>query len=61
MSQITYRLLNFIIYSNIYFSFKCGFLTLEDINKNKYVPKEEEPYNGSNEQGDTYNDYRGKI
>ena len=61
MSQITYRLLNFIIYSNIYFSFKCGFLTLEDINKNKYVPKEEEPYNGSNEQGDTYNDYRGKV
>ena len=60
-NQITYRLLNFIIYSNIYFGFKCGYLTLEDINKNGYIPIEEKPYEGSYTMDDSYNDYRAEL
>ena len=61
ISQITYRLLNFIIYSNIYFNLKIGFLSLEDINKNKYIPIKEINYEESKEEGDSYNDYRIKL
>ena len=60
-NQVTYRLLNFIIYSNIYFCLKCGYLTLDDINKNKYVPKEEKAYEGSYSEDDSYNDYRANL
>ena len=61
MSQITYRLLNFIIYSNLYFSLKCGFITLKEINENKYIPIKEEPYNGFYNEEDSYNDYRSVL
>ena len=54
-------MLSFIIYSNIYFSYKCGFLTIEDINKNKLVPIKEEPYKGNYSEGNSYNDYRGEL
>jgi hypothetical protein len=63
-NQITYRLLNFIIYSNIYFGYKCGYLTLDDINKNKYIPIEEKPYEGTyslDDSDDSYNDYRAEL
>ena len=60
-NQITYRLLNFIVYSNIYFGLKCGYLTLDDINNNKYIPKEEKPYEGSYITDDSYNDYRANL
>ena len=60
-NQITYRLLNFIIYSNIYFGLKCGYLTIDDINKNKYIPIEEKPYEGSYSLDDSYNDYRAEL
>ena len=60
-NQITYRLLNFIIYSNIYFGLKCGYLTLDDINKNVYIPKEEKPYEGSYTIDDSYSDYRARL
>ena len=61
LSQITYRLLNFIVYSNIYFNLKCGFLSLEDINNNKYIPVEEKDYEEAKEEGYSYNDFRMKL
>ena len=61
LSQISYRILNFIIYSNIFFSYKCGFLTLEEINDNKYIPIKEESYKGDYSDEDSYNDYRAKL
>ncbi len=65
LNQISFRILNFIIYSNIYFAYKCGYLTLEDITKNKYIPIKEEPYKGEykdeKEGEESYNDYRTKI
>ena len=62
-NQVTYRLLNFIIYSNIYYGLKCGFLSIDDINKNNYIPIEEKPYEGSytEDEDDSYNDYRAKL
>ena len=60
-NQITYRLLSFIIYANIYFSFKCGYLSLNDINKNNYIPIEEKPYEGPYSIDDSYNDYRANL
>ena len=59
LSQISFRILNFIIYSNIYFAFKCGFITLEDINNNKYIPIKEEEFKGINNE--TYNYYRAVL
>ena len=59
MSQITYRLLNSIIYSNIYFNLKCGYLTFEDINNNKFIPVQEKSYEEADLLADdSYNDYR---
>ena len=60
-NQITYRLLNFIIYSNIYFGLKCGYLSLDDIKKNKYIPIEEKPCEGSYSLDYSYNDYRAEL
>ena len=60
-SQITYRLLNFIVYSNIYFSLKCGYITFKDININNYIPIEEKPYEGNYSLDDSYNDYRAYL
>ena len=60
-NQITYRLLSFIIYSNIYFSLKCGYLSLNDINKNNYIPIEETAYEGPYSIDDSYNDYRAIL
>ena len=61
LNQISFRILNFIIYSNIYFAYKCGYLTLEEITKNKYVPIKEEPYKGNYSDEDSYNDYRAEL
>ena len=63
LNQLSFRFLNFIIYSNIYFSFKCGFITLEEINKNKFVPILEEPYTEDAKENEyfSYNDYRSNI
>ena len=61
LSQISFRLLNFIIYSNIYFSYKCGYLTLDDINSNKLVPVKEEIYIGNYENECFYNEYRKEL
>ena len=63
LNQISFRILNFIIYSNIFFSYKCGFISLEEINNNKYVPIKEDPYKGnySDEDEDSYNDYRARL
>ena len=61
LSQISYRILNFIIYSNIFFAYKCGFLTLEEINNNNFIPIKEEAYKGDYSDEDSYNDYRAKL
>ena len=62
LNQISYRILNFIIYSNIYFSYKLGFLTLEEIKSNKLVPLKEEPYKGNYEKDSCfYNAYRAEL
>ena len=61
LNQISYRILNFIIYSNIYFSYKCKFISLEEINSNKYIPRKEEPYKGNYSDEDSYNDYRARL
>ena len=47
LNKISYRLLSFIIYSNIFFSFICGKITLEELVSNQIVPLEEKPYKGS--------------
>ena len=59
LDRISYRLLSFIIYSNIYFAYKCGFITLEELNSYKIVPIKESRFNG-NYDDDTYsyNNYR---
>ena len=63
LNQISFRLLNFIIYSNIYFSYKCGFITLEEINSNKYVPILEEAFKGdyNDKEGFAYIKYRSEL
>ena len=63
LNQISFRLLNFIIYSNIYFSYKCGFINLEEIKANKFVPILEEAYNGHYEEDDgfSYINYRSNL
>lgn len=61
LNQISFRVLNFIIYSNIYFAYKCGFLSLEDINNNKLIPLKEEPYKGNYKEEDDYNAYRAIL
>ena len=62
LDQISFRLLNFIIYSNIYFAYKCGFISLKDINKNKLVPIEENAFQGKyNLDSSEYNGYRREL
>ena len=63
LNQISFRLLNFIMYSNIYFSYKSEFLTLQDINGCKYLPIYEEKYKGNltNNEDNSYNVYRAKL
>ena len=62
LNQISFRILNFIIYSNIYFSYKLGFLTLEEIKSNKLVPLKEESYKGNyGKDSCFYNDYRAEL
>ena len=64
LNQISYRILSFIIYSNIFFAYKCGFLSLKEINKNKLIPIKEEPYKGNfnNEKSiSEYNAYRLEL
>jgi len=62
LNPISYRILNFIIYSNIYFSYKVGFLTLEEIRNNKLVPLKEEPYKGNyTKESCFYNVYRAEL
>ena len=59
LNKISFRILNFIIYSNIYFCYKIGFLKLEEINKNKIVPIKEKPYEGKFDRYNcSYNIYR---
>ena len=63
LSQLSYRILNFIIYSNIFFAYKCGFLTIEEINNSNFIPIKEEAYEGdySEDDQDSYNVYRTKL
>ena len=61
LSEISYRILSLIIYSNIYFSYKIGFLTLENIKSNKLVPIKEEPYQGKYAEDSFYNAYRAEL
>ena len=61
LNSISFRILNFIIYSNIYFSFKLEFLSLEQINKYKLVPLKEEPYKGNYGKTSDYNFYRYQL
>jgi len=62
LNNISFRLLNFIIYSNIYFAYKCGIISLNDIKINKLVPIKENKYKGKY-NGDEcyYNGYRKEI
>ena len=62
LNEISYRIL--IIYSNIFFAYKCGFLSLEKINKNKLIPIKEEPYKGKLDEKKgifEYNAYRLEL
>ena len=61
LNQISFRVLNFIIYSNIFFAYKCGFLSLDDINNNKLIPLKEEPYKGNYREENDYNAYRAIL
>jgi len=62
LNQISYRLLNFIIYSNIYFAYKSEFITLKEINAYKMIPIEEEIYKGNYETNNCfYNGYRTEL
>ena len=44
MSQISYRILSFIIYSNIYFNYILGYINDKDILEKELVPIEEEEF-----------------
>ena len=62
LSEISFRILNFIIYSNIYFSYKIGLLTLEEIKLYKLCPIEEKPYSGNYDKNTCfYNIYRAEL
>ena len=62
LNNISFRLLNFIIYSNIYFAYKCGIISLNDIKINKLVPIKENKYKGKYDGDECYyNGYRKEI
>ena len=60
LNQMSYRFLNFIIYSNIYFAYKCGFINLNQINEYKLIPIKEKKYE-TKFGDDNYNEYRREL
>lgn len=58
LSQVSYRILNYIIYSNILFNYLLDYLTLDDLQRKNIVPIKEEIFNGElTNQDNKYDDF----
>ena len=69
LSQITYRILSFIIYSNIFFNYLLEYISTNDLKEKKLIPIKEELFQGEftdkyDDEGysaENWEDYRLKI